>query len=135
MTFIEQPIPSNCCGQACVAMIANVTIAESIKAFGKKGGTYSKDVISALQALGIKCDDKLVRISKSNPKSDYCMVTVLSKSSKKYKHWVVFKDGVYYDPALGISEDLNEAHYNPNKDGWWKHDYERHEASFLPIYT
>jgi len=131
--FVKQPEPSNLCGQSCVAMIAGITLDESIKVFGKRSGTYTKDVITALQKLNISCGDKLIRISKTQKKSDFCMVVVRAKKFKRYDHWVVFKDGQYYDPAIGIANDLNGDFHDPIAYKLQWYEFERHETSYLPI--
>lgn len=134
MIFVKQPQPSSCCGQACVAMIAGITLDDSMKIFGTKGGTYAKNVIFALQELNVPCGDKLIRISKHKNKSDFCIVLVHAKEDEKYLHWVVFENGTYHDPALGISSDVNGAYYNPLTDEWWEYDIERYETSFIPVF-
>lgn len=135
MTFVKQPQPSSCCGQSCVAMIAGISLDDSIKIFGTKGGTYAKNVISALRELDILCGDKLIRISKSKKKSDFCIVLVHASGDDKYLHWVVYANGIYHDPALGQGTDVNGAYYNPLTNEWWEYDIERYETSFIPIYS
>jgi len=133
MIFVKQPHPSNCCGQACVAMLAGISLEESISVFGKRGGTSTKDVVFALRKLNIPCDDKLTRINK-HPKSDICIVVFRSKSDKRFSHWTVFNKGFYYNPAMGIGTSINEPHNNPFTDEWFAYEIEVHETSFLPIY-
>lgn len=107
----------NTCGQTCVAMIADVSYEESVAAFGKKSCTSAKDLIGALRKFGISCADGLTRIKKQ-PKTDFCIV-LLHFGKEKYTHWVVYKDGLYYDPAESIGIGYREPVY---------------ETSFLPIY-
>jgi hypothetical protein len=70
-----QPPGSSLCGQTCVAMIAGITLEESIEAFrGKKGGTRTKEVVAALRKLGINCGDPPLTRIKSQELPDTCIV-------------------------------------------------------------
>ena len=115
-------------------MIAGVSIDESVKAFGTKGCTNTPDVISALRKLNIPCGEKLIRIGKTQ-KSSLCMVTLHARKDKKYLHWVVYENGLYYDPASGIGKDINGPLLNPLTNLWHTYDIERYETSFLPIFA
>ena len=107
MKHIAQPKGSNLCGQTCVAMIAGITLDESIKVFGKSGCTTTKDVASALRKLGIPCDDRVIRIRKGeNPISVGTVVKMVvlhcDKWPKHCSHWVVLYGELYYDPAASV---------------------------------
>lgn len=128
VSYIKQPPGSDCCGQACVAMLAGITLDESIAMFGKKGGTTTKDVVAVLTRLGIGCADRLVRKKPAGT----CIVSVLAKSDKTYRHWVLYHNGVYFDPACGIMIGLNNIAAVPG-DGWYECEIERHEASYLEV--
>ena len=132
--LVKQPVNSRCCGQACVAMLAGVTLNESVRIFGKRSTTTTKDVVAALRKLGIQCGDRAVRLGKGVWKSGRCMVVVHAKGDKKYLHWVVYGDGRYYDPAAGIAPGLNEPHYDPHTDEYREYEIERYETSYLPVY-
>ena len=54
LSHIRQPEGSNLCGQACVAMLAGVTLAEAIRATGTRGRTSTRHVTHALRALGCR---------------------------------------------------------------------------------
>ena len=101
MKILLQPEGSSLCGQACVAMLAGITLEESIKVFGSRAGTSTKQVVEALRSLGVKCADGLTRITKSRGKSEACMV-VQHFDGAKHTHWVVYLNGLYYDPSIGI---------------------------------
>lgn len=98
-------------------MIADITLEDSISAFGKRGCTTTKDIIKALRSLGITCGDSLIRIKKQQ-KSPLCMV-VLHFEGAKYTHWTVYSGGIYYDPAAGIGDTYPAG---------------VRETSFLPVY-
>jgi hypothetical protein len=120
MKLIMQPEGSSLCGQACVAMIAGITLEESIKVFGTKGGTHTNDLIRAFKRLGISCDNRPILIGprhKYRTKPPICIVRQHFKD-RKNTHWVVFYKGMYYDPSLGTLEryedffdDVRETSY------------------------
>jgi len=105
INLIKQPDNSNLCGQACVAMIAGISLKESIKLFDSKGKTNTKKVYYALQKKGISCSNKAVRI-KNNNKPKLCMVTI-HYTGYKNRHWCVWNNNKYYDPARGIKMKLD----------------------------
>ena len=95
MRLLLQPKGSNLCGQTCVAMIAGISLEEAILAVGKRGLTTTKDIAQALRKLGFGCADRVTRYN-GRLGSELCLCVVESK------HWVVYKDGLFYDPAFGI---------------------------------
>lgn len=99
--FIRQPKGSNLCGQCCVAMVAEITIEESIELFGSKGRTTTRDLIDALLKKGIRTKNLvLYRIKKGQLPSDNSILKVLWKDGRS--HWVVYRKGKVYDPAYGV---------------------------------
>lgn len=117
LNYVSQPEKSWLCGQACVAMLADITLTKSIAIFGKRSGTTTKDVIKALRSLGVNCGDKLISLKKQS-KSPVCMVVL--HDNTKNTHWTVYCNGLYYDPAAGIGNVYPEI---------------VRETSFLPIYN
>lgn len=105
INLIRQPDNSNLCGQACVAMIAGISLNESIKLFNSKGTTNTKKVYYALQKRGISCSNKAVRIKKNN-KPKLCMV-IIHYSGCKNTHWCIWNKNKYYDPVRGIRKELD----------------------------
>jgi hypothetical protein len=117
LKLIRQPENSSLCGQACVATIVGVSLEESIAVFGTKGGTRTKQVIAALRKLGIKCGDGLVSLKKSQ-KPPLCIVKQHFDDCK-HTHWVVYNNGLYYDPDVGVYREYVEG---------------MRETSYLPVY-
>lgn len=103
MIHLFQPPGSKLCGQTCVAMLAGVTLEESVRVFGRKGGTNTKQVAEALGKLGIKSGDRLVR-PKFLDELPSCCIAKIHFTDAKNTHWTVYRDGLYYDPAYGIYE-------------------------------
>lgn len=104
MNLIIAPEGSNCCGQACVAMAAGVSLDRAIEAVGhkKQRGTRTKEIIAALHSLGIKTAAKVRPMSRTKPVlPKRAMVSICTnKVGREYKlgHWLLYWDGVMYDP-------------------------------------
>lgn len=107
MIFMLQPKNSCLCGQTCVAMIAEISLEESIFVFGKRSGTTTKNVINALRKLGISCGDRLL-FAKKHEKPDVCMCVLHYKDCKS-THWTIWDGDYYLDPAYGVLEKYGEG--------------------------
>jgi hypothetical protein len=104
---IFQPPGSSLCGQTCVAMIAGVSLKESIDVFsGKRGGTRTKDVVAALRKLGINCGDQPLTRYRGDCLPDTC-IAKLHFDHQKQTHWVVWHEGIFYDPSIDGDFILN----------------------------
>lgn len=102
--YVQQPTFETC-GQACIAMLAGVSIEETIKTMHTKGPTSIGQIIEALDFYGIEHAEKNKRISKKNPR--YTDVSILTVHMPKYTHWVLYYKGKFYDPEFGV---LDECH-------------------------
>lgn len=99
---LRQPENSNLCGQTCVAMIASIPLEASIQVFGTRGRTRTRQLISALRALGISCGDRLVPIAPNKPLClpDTCIVKLkIDWRPKPHTHWTLWHQGRFYDPS------------------------------------
>jgi hypothetical protein len=105
INLIKQPDNSNLCGQACVAMIAGISLDESIKLFNSKGKTNTKQLCYILRERGISCSDKAIRI-KNNNKPKFCILKI-HYAGYKHLHWCIWNNNKYYDPARGIKIKLD----------------------------
>ena len=105
ISLIRQPEDSNLCGQTCVAMIAGISLNESIKLFNSRGTTTTKNVYEALQKKEISCSDKAIRI-KNNNKPKFCIVKIHYTGFKNL-HWCIWNNNKYYDPVRGIRKKLD----------------------------
>ncbi|WP_155988010.1 hypothetical protein [Gorillibacterium massiliense] len=104
--YVEQPTFETC-GQACIAMIAGVSIDDAIKTMKTRGPTSIGQLIEALDFYKIKHAEKNKRISKKNP--IYSSVSILTVHMPNYTHWVLHYHGKFYDPEFGI---LDVCHPN-----------------------
>lgn len=103
MELVKQPPGSNLCGQACVAMILGTTLPTVIGLMHKRGKTTARDLKNILTKMGYVVDpNKCIMGTPSGPALAICKVHLLGKKL----HWVVFKDGDYYDPAGWISTKI-----------------------------
>ncbi len=128
MKLINQPEPSNSCGQACVAMVANITLDESIKLFKSKGCTGTKQVAEVLNKLGFECKNILTRITKGFIlPNDGIYLFKLTWNDKKRSHWAIWngKENCWYDPA---------RKFRLYKDFWKIHKETMYPTSYLQIF-
>jgi len=87
------------CGQACVAMLSGVAFDEIIKLMGSQ--VSMSKVIEALDYFGIGHSQKMVYSLNDNNKLPKCCI-VNTKG-----HLMVFYDEKYYDPSVGILEQIH----------------------------
>jgi hypothetical protein len=91
----------NQCGQTCLAMLCNIPVSRVIEIMGKKGATYTTDLVKFLRInrgrlLGLKCPDKLIRC-KDGRLPRFCIVKACSPSRRR-SHWMLMYDWRLYDP-------------------------------------
>ena len=112
ITHIKQKTP-RACGQTCVAMLCGKPVKEAWKFVGHVQGTHGTDIIRAVQKLGFKCPDRMLRYSPYlplTPLPDVCLLwcKVYLMGKLVAKHWVLKVDKTYFDP----SEDAPSAFLN-----------------------
>ena len=99
-TWIQQKPKSHCCGQIAVAVVAGISLEESIKVVGKKGSTTTKDLAKALRKLGYSCPN---RCKKTNPPPELAIAQLKRPSRKSGWHWVVVDGDRIWDGTNGNS--------------------------------
>jgi len=87
------------CGQAAVAMLAGVSLNEVINLMKSKC-SLSK-VIEALDYYGISHSDKMIYKLKQDDELPKCCIINIKG------HLMVFYDGKYYDPSVGVIAELD----------------------------
>ncbi len=100
--YIKQPT-EYLCGQACVAMLAGVTVEDVVAVMKNDKGTGKKDIERALNYYGISQAKTMTKADNFSALPKVCILKVLLP---KYSHWVLFYDGKYYDPEFGLLEEL-----------------------------
>lgn len=121
MHLIPQPEGSSLCGQACIAMVAGISLERAIEAVGhrRRGGTTTKEIVLALRSLGIACPDRLHRMNCKRPvlpgRAVVNIVKYITRADGKRKqrkaHWMLTWDGVIFDPGQAWPEAYRQ-------DGW-----------------
>lgn len=101
MELVTQPAGSTLCGQACVAMVAGVTLKQSSQAFGHKCATTLYAVRRALKKLGFQSAEKCQAFGKNPARlPDTCLLMLTYQQAfGGLGHWVVYHAGQVYDPA------------------------------------
>lgn len=100
--YIKQPT-EYLCGQACVAMIANVSVDDVIQVMNNDKGIGKKDLERALVHYGIAQAKTMTKADNNTILPPVCILKVLLP---KYSHWVLYYHGKYYDPEFGFSDEL-----------------------------
>ncbi len=89
------------CGQCCVAMLAGVTLAEVITVMDcREWQATMGRMISALNYYGIDHSDIIVYTEGRDVVLPKC--AILMEKMGRYCHYLVYYDGQYYDPNLGV---------------------------------
>lgn len=102
INYIKQPT-EYLCGQACVAMLAGVTVEEVVSVMKNDKGTGKKDIEKALNYYGISQAKTMKKADNSSVLPKVCILKVLLP---KYSHWVLYYDRKYYDPEFGLMEEI-----------------------------
>ncbi len=102
INYIKQPTEF-LCGQACVAMLAGVTVEEVVSVMQNDKGTGKKDIEKALNYYGIEQAKTMKKADNFSVLPKACILKVLLP---KYSHWILYYDGKYYDPEFGLMEEL-----------------------------
>ncbi len=100
--YIRQPT-EYLCGQACVAMIAGVSVDEVIRVMDNDRVTGKKDIEKALEYFGIAQAKTMTKAYNHTPLPPVCILKVLLP---RYSHWVLYCRGKYYDPEFGLTDEL-----------------------------
>lgn len=94
------------CGQACVAMLAGLTIAEVISAMDCREwqATMGK-VISAMNYYGIGHSEIIIYTEGKKAVLPKCCFLI--ERMGRFGHYLIYFDGKYYDSKLGILQDYD----------------------------
>jgi hypothetical protein len=136
LRLLVQPIESETCAMASVAMVAGVTLDEAIAAAGMLGpshGTHDPEVKRALARLDVR-HGEWVSARKGTRRTipEFCIATIEDNRSN-WAHAVAVLDGFVYDPSIGwplplrVYEDfiIDGTYRRPTSRARWQ--------AFLPI--
>lgn len=101
MELILQPRGSYKCTQACVAMVAGVSLKRSIQAFGLEHATNLYALRNALRRLGFTAAEKYASFGRKEKRLPRTCILRLKWPKQKVGHCVVFHKGEVYDPGIG----------------------------------
>ena len=94
------------CGQACVAMLAGVTIAEVMSVMDcREWQATMGRIISALNYYGIDHNDIIVYTEGRDAVLPKCCV--MMERMGRFSHYLIHFDGKYYDSNLGVLEEYD----------------------------
>ena len=94
------------CGQACVAMLAGISIAEVSAAMDcREWQATMGRMISALNYFGIDHSD-IIMYTEGRPAS-LPKCCIMMEKMGRFCHYLVHFDGKFYDPNLGVMEEYD----------------------------
>ena len=105
VTYIHEPTDLQC-GQAVLAMLSGLTVPEIVNKVGTDRETNLKQMLSALDVLGI---GYIAERKQVDSKAELPKVCVLSLETPRCWHWSLYFDGVFYDPEHGVMSDFPEC--------------------------
>ena len=105
MSVIIQP-EDGLCGQACVAMLAGVTLEEVIRVMDcREWQATMGRVISALNYYGLDHSDVIVFTEGRETELPRCCI--MMEKMGRFCHYLVHYDGKFYDSNLGVLEEYD----------------------------
>lgn len=105
MKVIIQP-EDGLCGQACVAMLAGVTIAEVIAVMDcREWQATMGRVISALNYYGIDHSDVIIYTEGRDAVLPKCCI--MMEKMGRFCHYLIHYDGKFYDSNLGVLDEYD----------------------------
>ncbi len=111
-THTFEPTPLQC-GQAVIAMLADVSVKEVIDIVGTDRETNLKDMKNALNAFKIGYNPERKEISDKNKLPE---IAILSLQTPHCWHWSLYFKGTFYDPEYGILDDFPPS----NRRYYWE---------------
>ncbi len=110
MKLVSQPHGSKLCGQACIAMIADVSLDEACLAIGHCGATTGTDLLRGLGRLCVQVGPIVRNTNRTKPpvvfwpKEASRSIARLHWPNDRGGHWVVIWDDEFFDPASPSNE-------------------------------
>lgn len=101
ITYVKQPT-EYLCGQAVIAMLANVSVGEIIEVMQNDKGTGTPLMRETLEYYGIKAKKRI----KYTDEVQLPKCCILSLKLPGYGHWSLYYKGIFYDPEFGESNEL-----------------------------
>ena len=107
MKPIKQPAGTKSCGQACVAMLLNISLSEALNLFGFKGPTYGIQLRKVLNENGIKTSNRTITVRKNTFFLPDVAILKITYKGKHLGHWVLKYYNKIYCPNYGVYKSSN----------------------------
>ncbi len=105
MKLITQP-NDGLCGQTCIAMLAGVSLDDACEIMHCRDWQASMGkMVDTLDYLGLAHSDVIQYTQGAEVELPKC--AILMEKMGRYSHYLVYYDGTYYDPTMGILEGFN----------------------------
>jgi len=106
ISLVRQPW-DGLCGQACIAMLAGISLEEAGEIMQCREWQASMEkIVESLNYLGIAHSDTIYYNCGNACLLPKCAVLLLKLG--RYSHYLIYFDGKYYDPSEGISDNIDE---------------------------
>ncbi len=102
MEIVRQPPKSNQCGQACIAMLAGVTLERAVEVVGTSGKTRTRDIVPALATFGFFTEPKRTTHRSREWNDLPSALLILHVTNGHSRHWIIYDGRKFYDPAAGV---------------------------------
>jgi len=94
------------CGQTCIAMLAGVSLDDACEIMHCRDWQASMGkMVDTLDYLGLAHSDVIQYTQGAEVELPKC--AILMEKMGRYSHYLVYYDGTYYDPTMGILEGFN----------------------------
>lgn len=103
--YIKEPTDLQC-GQAVLAMLGDKSVEEIIDIVGTHCETTLKQMLAALDTMGIKYNSNRIQVF---DKSQLPSICILSLETPRCWHWSLYFKGEFFDPEHGIMNDFPES--------------------------
>jgi ABC-type bacteriocin/lantibiotic exporter with double-glycine peptidase domain len=103
---IQQARTMPTCGQACLAMLAGVSLTEACLAVGHRRGTKHHEIIKAARKLGLIPKTTLWQLAADHDALPANAILKQRRRGRKNWHWACVIDGVLHDPSMPTGGEL-----------------------------
>ena len=102
INYIHEPTDLQC-GQAVLAMVTGLTAEQVAEELHNDRETNLREMKSFLRSRGFTVSDDRIQVTDKEDLPPLCM---LSCETPRCWHWLLFCDGVFYDPEHGVLDDF-----------------------------
>ena len=98
MKLVVQPRGTNMSGQACVAMLLDVSLDQAVELVGHSRQVTTRELVRVLRAGGVKVAGK--RVTSRGYQPERCLLFAVTHGSRSSRSgtWMVQWDGEVFDP-------------------------------------